>query len=474
MKLNLWVIADSLRDFNAVARIEGASADIEGMRVASGGETTLESRYVYLCSEPDGVRLKNGEDELFLPGADAGAVMNALLAAFEAFNAFQARLDALSAERDLAALLNLGGERLENPLMLSDASGNVLAMSARFHAEDINPYWVTARDTGHIPLEVLSAPMFDEQNRLHSWNDAPTLFHTQDGDRLIGSYISVGGKRAAGLGLWEHARPIRPGDMLVFTALCGAIASALQEKTAENTGRAVTDIFRDILDGKKIESGLLSRIEIACKTPWRLVLIANPFRADSIYKQSLLRRLERYPRPNISFLYENHVLVLIADKDAEALADSISSENGKLYYQIVLSLPFDALADLPARYQQCVYAMQQTREQPGVYRGEDYALSFLVSRFARLNQEQNLAHPALAALRRHDMEKNTEYYKTLFVYLLHERSILLGAAELHIHKNSFLYRIQKIREMIDADLDNPHHRAYLLLSYYMEQAQSPR
>lgn len=471
MKLNLWVIADQLRDFSAVSSIAGASTDIEGMRVASGDEKELETRYVYLYSKPDGVHLLHGEDEVYLPGADAGSVMNVLLGTFEAFNAWESQLKRLSTERDLAGILNHGGELLENPMILSDASGSVLAMSGRFYAEDINPYWVTARDTGHIPLEVLSAPMYDERNCLHSWNDTPTLFHTQDGDRLIGSYISVGGRRVAGLGLWEHSRPIRPGDVLLFAALCGAVASALQEKENESTDRAVTDIFRDILDGKKIDKGLLSRIEIACKTPWRLVLIANPFRADSIYKQSLLHRLELYPRPNLAFIYEDHVLALISEKDAETLASSVSSENGKLYYQIVLSLPFEELADMPVRYNQCVYAIQQTHEQPGVYRGEDYCFPYLISRFAKMNKEQNLAHPALAVLRCHDMEKNTEYYKTLFVYLLHERSILLGAAELHIHKNSFLYRIQKIREMIDADLDDSQERSYLLLSFYIDQMQ---
>ncbi len=471
MKLNLWAIADRLKDFTVVPCIEEASADIEGMRVADSGVTELESRYVYLCSEPDGVRLRNGGDEVFLPNADMAAVVNSVLHIFETFDAWEAELKSSSAEGDLEALLNIGGKLLENPLLLSDAAGSVLAMSERFYAEEINPFWVTARETGHVPLEVLSAPMYDENDCLHSWNDAPTLFHTQDGDKLIGSYISVGGKRVLGLGLWEYSRPIQPADMLLFSVLCAAIASAFCEMETENAGRAVTDIFRDILDGKRIEKGLLSRIEISCKKPWRFVVIANPFRADSIYKQSLIHRLERYPRSNLSFLYDDYVMVLIADKDAGLLADSISSENGKLYYQIVLSLPFERLEDMPVRYRQCVYAMEQTKRQPGVYRGEKYALPYLLSRFALLNEEQALSHPALDILRRHDAEKNTEYYKTLFVYLLHERSILLGASELHIHKNSFLYRIQKIREMINIDLDDPRERSYLLLSFYMEEGK---
>lgn len=468
MKLNLRVIAEQLGNFPQRANITGASAEIDGLRIVDKPESAVEARYVYLCFEHEGARLINNGDEIFIPGRESAEVTNAVLGAFEKLNVWEAELKKRSSERDLEGILNLGGELLENPLMLSDAAGNVLAMGKAFIGEDINPYWVTARDTGHIPLEVLSAPMYDENNRLNSWNDEPTLFHTQEGERLIGSYIRVGDERAAGIGLWEHARPIRPGDMLLFSALRSALIAALEAKTEEKAGRAVPDIIRDILDGKKIEKGLLSRIEINCARPWQLIIFGNPYRADSIHQRSLLYRLERYPRANIALLYGNHVLVLTAKRDAETLAQSLSSENGKLYYQIVLSLPFEELNDMPARYRQCVYALEQTKGQPGVYRSESYALPYLISRFALINGEENLSHPALEILRRHDEEKNTEYYKTLFVYLLYERSILLGSEKLHIHKNSFLYRIQKIREMIDVDLDDPHERNYLLLSFYID------
>lgn len=468
MKLNLRVIADQLGNFPQRANITTASADIDGLRIVDKAESAVEARYVYLCFEHEGVRLINNGDEIFIPGRDSAEVTNAVLGAIERLNAWEEELKKRSSERDLEGILNLGGELLENPLMLSDAAGNVLAMSRAFIAEDINPYWVTARDTGHIPLEVLSAPMYDENNSLNSWNDEPTLFHTQEGERLIGSYIRVGDKRAAGIGLWEHARPIRPGDMLLFSVLRSALIAALEAKTEEKAGRAVPDIFRDILDGKKIEKGLLSRIEINCARPWQLIIIGNPYRADSIHQQSLLYRLQCYPRANIALLYGNHVLVLTAKRDADILAQSLSSENGKLYYQIVLSLPFEELNDMPARYRQCVYALEQTKGQPGVYRSESYALPYLISRFTLINGEENLTHPALEILRRHDEEKNTEYYKTLFIYLLYERSILLGSEKLHIHKNSFLYRIQKIREMIDVDLDDAHERSYLLLSFYID------
>ena len=468
MQYNLWVLADQLSEFEPILHLSEAEAQIEGLRVAAGDEDGLDPRYVYLCPEHDAVALKNGADSILLPHASPEKALNAVLAVFEQLQAWETELNRLTAERSLQGLLDHGGSLMENPLMLSDSAGNVLAMSTAFLSEDINAYWCTARDAGHVPLEVLGAPMYDEDGTLRSWGDVPTRYHTQDGDRLIGSYIRVGGSRAAGLGLWEHGRPIRKGDLLLFGMLCEAIAAALEEKPTENAGRAMADILRDLLDGRKIEASLLSRMELGCKRPWQLLLIANPFRADSIYRQSLLYRLAHSPRPNISFLYENRVLVLASEKDTAALSQEIVAENGKTYYQLVLSLPFDELKDMPARYRQCDYAMAQTREQPGIYNSEYFCFAYLLSQFSAFNGEQNLAHPALAVLKRHDQEKNTEYYRTLFVYLLYERSILLGSEHLHIHKNSFLYRIQKIRDMLDVDLEDPEVRQYLMLSYYLE------
>ena len=143
-------------------------------------------------------------------------------------------------------------------------------------------------------------------------------------------------------------------------------------------------------------------------------------------------------------------------------------DRGEMNQQLVVSLPFDELRDMPVRYHQCVYATEQLKNQPGIYSCERFCFAYLLSQFIELNGEQNLSHPALAVLKRHDREKNTDYYRTLFVYLLNERSILPCAEQLHIHKNSFLYRIQRIRDMIDVDLDDPAQRGYLMLSYFIE------
>ena len=93
------------------------------------------------------------------------------------------------------------------------------------------------------------------------------------------------------------------------------------------------------------------------------------------------------------------------------------------------------------------------------------AMSYLVSELSLTLHGSNIMHPALKILDRHDREHGTQYYSTLFTYLKHERNLVKTAAALFIHRNSLVYRMARIQELIDVDLEDYAVRHYLLLSF---------
>lgn len=60
----------------------------------------------------------------------------------------------------------------------------------------------------------------------------------------------------------------------------------------------------------------------------------------------------------------------------------------------------------------------------------------------------------LERLRAVDKEKKTDYYNTLKTYLLLNNNIKLTARKLHIHRNTLLYRLSKIREITGQDIND--------------------
>ena len=55
--------------------------------------------------------------------------------------------------------------------------------------------------------------------------------------------------------------------------------------------------------------------------------------------------------------------------------------------------------------------------------------------------------------------------KLLYYYLCLERNISLVAKQVHMHRNSVIYRVQKIHDMLSLDLDDPEVRLRLLISF---------
>ena len=82
--------------------------------------------------------------------------------------------------------------------------------------------------------------------------------------------------------------------------------------------------------------------------------------------------------------------------------------------------------------------------------------------------------PYLYKLRGIDRDRGTEYYRTLRAWLLNERSIPKTAEALIVHRTTLTYRLEKLRELIPIDLDDPDFRLYLLLSYHLMDTRSDR
>lgn len=75
------------------------------------------------------------------------------------------------------------------------------------------------------------------------------------------------------------------------------------------------------------------------------------------------------------------------------------------------------------------------------------------------------AHPSLLKIKKYDEENGTNYFETLYTYLINERRYEKTARTLNIHVNTLTYRLAKINDLEKLDLDNPEFRQRLLLSY---------
>jgi len=162
------------------------------------------------------------------------------------------------------------------------------------------------------------------------------------------------------------------------------------------------------------------------------------------------------------------VAILLSDTLLEQFLLQVLPDGDGRFWQIAISLLFSNLLHLRPIYDLAVYTMTQTTGTAGQYHCEDYAFQHMLSRFRENIPVEPLLHPALTLLKRQDQKKDGQLYETLYQYLFHERSIQAGADAMYVHKNSFLYRLQRARELTGVNPDDPMARAYLLFRFLLD------
>ena len=75
-----------------------------------------------------------------------------------------------------------------------------------------------------------------------------------------------------------------------------------------------------------------------------------------------------------------------------------------------------------------------------------------------------LAHPVVAALKRHDIENNDDLSAVLYFYLINERSIADTANVLHMHRNTVMNKVKKITTQFKLNFEDRHLRQRLIFS----------
>jgi hypothetical protein len=95
---------------------------------------------------------------------------------------------------------------------------------------------------------------------------------------------------------------------------------------------------------------------------------------------------------------------------------------------------------------------------------DDVRSEVILLELAELSRENpNLTQGKLTGLLEHDRERGTEYALTLRAYLDLMGDVAKASARISVHPNTFRYRIRRLLELFDIDIENPDERVVLEL-----------
>lgn len=99
------------------------------------------------------------------------------------------------------------------------------------------------------------------------------------------------------------------------------------------------------------------------------------------------------------------------------------------------------------------------------FKFEEYQMDYMIAKCTENTLPEILIPEGLKALIDYDQKKKRSYTKTLRIYLEHDRNIADTIRAAYMHRNTFLYQIQKIQEILQMDLDDPDNRLILQMAF---------
>lgn len=163
---------------------------------------------------------------------------------------------------------------------------------------------------------------------------------------------------------------------------------------------------------------------------------------------------------------ENALVMLLSHEDARRFAQAIEEKGMANKTAVAISLPFASLDSIHMQYELLAYCLSSD-DGTGVVEAKCNAFTFLTSKISSTIDVKSLLHPAIAKLARYDQMNQSNLLETLRVYLENDRNAQRCANLLYLHRNSLQYRVRRIQDIANIDLDNPEERAYLRLSFML-------
>ncbi|HQE06444.1 MAG TPA: helix-turn-helix domain-containing protein [Tepidanaerobacteraceae bacterium] len=362
-------------------------------------------------------------------------------------------------------IIKKSAEILGNPLVVTDESYDLVGYSSSGEVDD--PIWKAIVESGYCPIDIVKILRYEGFEKQLE-REASPLFLTQ-GEfskyiRRLVTEIRIGGQLKGYMALLEYEKPITPMDqeILKFVSAVIALEFAKSDAIAKARGYLGQELLADLVKGNiSSEASAWNRVK---SLDWSLgeyfqvLLIANRENRSigGEYYDSVQSIALRYiPASKISF--SSKFIVILATSNSKDMLTKALPVLEKFcqqhYLCIGIGRAYKTLMEIPQSFNEAQKALllADSIERPGiVHYYDDIAVYDLLAKV----KNNYRVHPGLYRLIEYDKNNGTDYVKTLSVYLRNYKNLSQTAEDLFLHRNTILYRLKKIEEILQASLDN--------------------
>lgn len=430
--------------------------------------------YANLYKKGKNIIFAHGKDSIVIHNTSLEQVSNAIENLTEVYECWEKDLYTIIFEGgNLQDIVNLSEPIFKNPIFIVDELDVVCAKTSH-GLGTVNEEWDYILNNGRMPFDKVSAiyrnRVFDKGGYQSEINYIPFLFNPPGmyhrginfripaplTNKFVGTFIII-----------ENETPITVGKLHASRILAAVICEWVKIPQNNQKLRTTENLFTELLDGEEISADELNAQKSLMGLDEDSFVLAVVSAKDNKYINHIINFLENSVQGCHSFIYKDEVLCLCPlFNDIDNLVEVFGKIAKYNDVRIGLSYKFTDWKVLKSGYKQAKIALACSNKRV-VMLDTFSAMEYVVSEIRTALHGSDILQPSLRILKNYDLKHNTEYFKTLHVFLQKERSLVETAKVLNIHRNSLIYRVERIKSVIGEDLDDANLREYILFSYRM-------
>ncbi len=465
MVLNLWIVSDWFEHhgYNLERKeIDDDNCLVEYLHFSSASANQPPSGLCQSCGND--CRIYAGRGYLTIKDKTQEQVASEFSAMQTVFSQWERDcFDSLIHVRELQHLVDITAKVLPHPFCIKNSEEIVFAQTKGFDSLTAN----------------IQKRAFDKAGRLeYSYAKA------QDSKEPIFYYSPVYGANIAQVNLWQKGRnvgnaiflenstPFTKGDRFLLKKIGSFLNTFVAyDRSSLFSGTGISTVLVNLLrDRQTTEDNISSIYRIqnwSYEDDFIILCFQDVFDGETPLRRSLRTVLStHFEQCQLIFYWDVLGIINVTKSGGYPLVikqlKKLLSEEGALWGS---SYPFKGLERLSDFYHQAQIAMRYAK-QVGQPNGDTFgcALPYMTNVIRESEYGEYMLHPDVGRLLSIDLAEGTENARTLLNYLLSGCNYTDTAQKLGVHRNTVIYRIEKISNLMLTDLNDAANQKLLIFS----------
>lgn len=287
---------------------------------------------------------------------------------------------------------------------------------------------------------------------------------------VVSKTIRDGNKALGSLALMKSKILSEDYQLSVFHEL-GKMLDKVLDQYFNNKKEAFNDLSKLILEHLTINSlfdnelvnNKLRTLGWTSHDTYKLIIIQSS-KFENI--ESIVDYLnDQYKKDTIIVKQDNKYIVLINLEQIDKkvfIKELRLIQEPKKDLKIIISRNFNDIFEIKDQYQFLLNLISKMNDQ--LIDMDEDVIKILLHIAKKTNYDVYI-NTEIKKLKAYDLEHDGDLVETLYAYIAYERSLVNTAEKLNVHRNTVVYRVGKINEIINLDLDSPTVRFHSNIAF---------